>query len=152
MKNIITTSLLASLISIAGIAMAEGAMHEQSAHAEMKQEAKEDPTVTFFRALAQCNDGSYYEKNLLSASVGDEWLNQKIVGLDEQGYCHATLQTPDGRRMECYFDPYDLADVGTARFLNGILDLDTNPNSKRGLTAERQWSQLKDQNCGFDDH
>lgn len=107
-------------------------------------------TEIFFGGLSRCLVGSYKEQNLLADSSDTMWLNQEVVGLDEQGYCHARLSTPDGRTLQCYFDPYDLADLGTPRFINGIKALYKNPQERKGMAAEQQWSQLKDQNCGFE--
>jgi hypothetical protein len=108
-----------------------------------------DPTVVFFKAVQSCTPGNYQQKNILSTNEDDAWLNHQIAGMDEQGYCHVILGTPDTRRMDCYFDPYDLADLGTPRFLSGMQSLERDPSSKAGVAAEHEWSQLRDQNCGM---
>jgi hypothetical protein len=142
MKNLIKVSLYA-VLAVSPVAIAADAMAPTAAPVA-------DPTITFFNALSQCTPGDYQEQNILSTSAGDFYLQHEVIGLDEEGYCHAVLQTPDSRRMQCYFDPYDLADLNTPKFLSGIAALDADTKSKEGVATEHQWSQLKDQNCSFD--
>jgi hypothetical protein len=109
-----------------------------------------NPTADFFIALSQCQGGEYQELNLLKESAGNQWLNQQIIGVDDQGYCQVLLQTPDGRYLHCYFDPYDIAPLADQHFLTGMIMAETKRDAKEALYAEGQWSKIKDQNCGFE--
>ncbi len=109
-----------------------------------------NPTADFFIALSQCNGGQYQELNILNHTAGAQWLNQQIIGIDDQGYCQVLLATPDGRTLHCYFDPYDIAPLADQHFLTGMIMAETKADAKEALYSEKQWSKLKDQNCGFE--
>lgn len=107
-----------------------------------------DPSLVFFTSLAKCQPGSYSERNYLAESVGPEFLDQTIYGLD-QGYCNVMLTTPDDRIMQCSFYPEDLKALEDQHFLVGIITMTSNTPSKESVAADMLWSQLKNDNCSF---
>lgn len=107
-----------------------------------------DPTLSFFTALATCAPGNYTERNDLGAEVGQAWLNQSILG-QEQDTCNVILSTPDGRSMSCVFPMANLTSLFDQSFLQGILDNSMVNSSKDAVRADMIWSQLKTSYCTF---
>lgn len=110
--------------------------------------ASVDPTAAFFIALSSCTPGTYIEKNILSADVGQQFLTQQIIGSD-QDICKAQLTTPDNRTMTCAFPMAALTQLTDPHFLRGIVADATDTTDPDALTADKLWSQLKMDNCNF---
>lgn len=143
----VTTTITTTVAPAATMQPAAPAQTMSKSVSPMPQ--SDNPTADFFIGLSQCQGGVYKELNLLNDSVGSQWLDQQIIGLDDQGYCQVILSTPDGRSLHCYFDPYDIAPLGDQHFLTGMIMAETNKQSKEAIYAEKQWSAIKDTNCGF---
>lgn len=106
-----------------------------------------DQTLVFFTSLAKCTPGAYNERNPLAATVGAEWLQQQIYGLDNKGYCHVALETADGRNLDCNFSMEDLAKLNDQHFLVGIFTSNVENPSKDSVDADLLWSQMKTASC-----
>jgi hypothetical protein len=107
-----------------------------------------DPTTNFFMSLASCVPGDYLEKNIYSDTIGSKYLNQKILGI-EKSWCHVMMMTPDGRVMDCNFDPQQLSSKMDQHFLDGITTNSLNDPSKQSIDADQLWSQMKNDHCSF---
>lgn len=115
---------------------------------DMLVEQEIDPNFLFFTALSKCIPGDYMEKNTLAASVGQQFLNQKIIG-EAEGMCLVKLTTPDNRAMSCSFPIKDLAKFEDPHILQGIVGSSADPSNKNSVNADELWSQMKANNCEF---
>lgn len=107
-----------------------------------------DPTLTFFTSLSACLPGEYMEKNVLAATIGPQYLSQKVLG-QEKGVCTATLSTPDERSLQCEFTTRDLSNLGDQHFLQGILADSADTTNQDAVNAVTLWSKIKLNSCGF---
>jgi hypothetical protein len=91
-----------------------------------------DPTLVFFTSLSTCTPGDYSEQNDLAQQVGQPYLNQRIIGL-EDGICSVILTTPDNRNMACAFPMPQLLNFTDQHFLQGMVQSASNPDQD-GIT------------------
>jgi hypothetical protein len=106
-----------------------------------------DPTLVFFTSLSTCTPGIYNEQNDVAAEVGQSFLKQEIVSL-ENGICNVKLTTPDNRIMACAFPMQQMTQLTDQHFLQGMLQ-DANNSDQDGVNAEELWSNLKISYCSF---
>ncbi len=109
-----------------------------------------DPTLVFFTSLSTCTPGDYSEQNDLSVELGQSYLKQQIINLDND-ICNVKLSTPDNRIMTCAFPMAQISNLTDQHFLQGILQGTTNTDQE-GINAESLWSRLKTNYCTFDSH
>lgn len=107
-----------------------------------------DPTLVFFTSLSTCTPGDYKEQNDLVDQVGQPYLKQQIIGL-EDNICNVKLTTPDNRIMTCTFPMQEMTNFTDQHFLQGMLQTTNNPDQD-GINAESLWSRLKSTYCIFD--
>lgn len=107
-----------------------------------------DPTLDFLLALQQCAPGVYQQKNILSASVGPDWLQQTIIGMNEDG-CKVILTTPDSRVMYCNFNSNDMQLMRDQHFLKGMIGDSATAPDQDSVNADLTWTQIKNGSCSF---
>jgi hypothetical protein len=107
-----------------------------------------DPTLVFFTSLSTCTPGDYDEQNDLAQQVGQPYLKQRIIGL-EDGVCSVILSTPDNRTMTCAFPMPQLVNFTDQHFLQGMIQSASKPD-RDGINAETLWSCLKTSYCIFE--
>lgn len=107
-----------------------------------------DPTLVFFTSLSTCTPGDYFEQNDLTDQVGQAYLSQKILGLEDD-LCNVILTTPDNRSMACAFPMQKMSTFTDQHFLQGIIQ-DLNNPDQDGVNAEEFWSGMKTTYCNFD--
>ncbi len=107
-----------------------------------------DPTLVFFTSLGTCIPGDYTEQNDLTDQVGQAYLKQQIVSL-ENGICNVKLTTPDNRSMTCAFPMQKMTNFNDQHFLQGMIQRINNMD-QNGVNAEELWSNMKATYCNFD--
>jgi len=107
-----------------------------------------DPTLVFFTSLSTCTPGDYTEQNDLAVQVGQPYLKQQIIGL-EDNICNVQLTTPDNRIMSCAFPMQQVTNFTDQHFLQGMLQSAKNTDQD-GIKAETVWSCLKTTYCTFE--
>lgn len=115
--------------------------------APVAEPAAVDPTLVFFTSLSTCTPGEYTEQNDLTQQIGRPYLQQQIVGL-EDNICSVILSTPDNRKMVCAFPMQQMTQIMDQHFLQGVLQNASNPD-QNGVNAETTWSNLKSKYCIF---
>lgn len=107
-----------------------------------------DPTLVFFTSLSTCTPGDYMEQNDLADQVGQVYLKQQIIGL-EDNICNVKLTTPDNRIMTCAFPMQQMINFTDQHFLQGMVQNVSNPDQD-GINAETKWSCMKTTYCTFE--
>lgn len=107
-----------------------------------------DPNMLFFTSLSKCVAGNYLEKNILSGSVGQQFLNQQIIG-ETAGFCVVKLTTPDNRIINCNFPMKDLANFNDPNILKGVVSSTANTTNQAVVNADELWSHIKANSCEF---
>lgn len=106
-----------------------------------------NPTLIFFTSLSNCTPGDYMEQNYLASTIGQSYLKQKIINLEDD-VCNVQLTTPDNRIMACMFPVQSITNLTDQHFLQGIVQDASNPD-KDAVSAQELWSSLKINYCNF---